>query len=129
MVQQIDLLKSYYEMEVKQAMFKIDSNKSPGPDRYGSGFFKSTWDIIGKDIIEAVLTFLNNGKLLRQLNTTNIALIPKVKVPESTSQYRPIAYCNILYKCISKLLSSRLKIAVNCGREPISFCAGEAYGA
>lgn len=48
-------------MEVKQAMFKMYSNKSPGPDGYISGFFKPTWDIVGVDFIEAVLTFLKEA--------------------------------------------------------------------
>ena len=35
----------------------IPGDKSPGPDGYGSHFFKDVWDIIGDDCIEAVLDF------------------------------------------------------------------------
>lgn len=66
-------------------MFQIDCNKSPGPDGYGSGFFRSTWDVIGQDITEAILEFFGNGKLLKQVNATNIALIPKVHIPKFAS--------------------------------------------
>lgn len=38
---QMELVRSYSGKEVKQAMFNIDSTKSPGPDVYGSGFFKA----------------------------------------------------------------------------------------
>ncbi|KAH0722967.1 hypothetical protein KY289_006011 [Solanum tuberosum] len=93
---QIQLLQSYTVMEVKTTLFHIDSNKSPGPDGYGNGFFKAVWDIICDDIVTAVLEFFTNGKLLKQLNATNIALIPKVRNPELASQFRPIACCNIL---------------------------------
>lgn len=37
-----------------------------------------------------------------------ISLIPKVDNPEMASQFRPLSYYNTLYKCISKLLCSRL---------------------
>ncbi|KAH0721232.1 hypothetical protein KY290_006149 [Solanum tuberosum] len=77
---QIQLLQPYTVMEVKAALFHIDSNKSPGPDGYGSGFFKAAWDIIGDDIVTAVLQFFTNGKLLKQLNATNIALIQQSRI-------------------------------------------------
>ncbi|WMV25245.1 hypothetical protein MTR67_018630 [Solanum verrucosum] len=93
--QQVELLKAYTLKDIKIAMFQIDSNKSPGPDGYGSGFFKSAWETIWTYITYAILEFLRNGKLLRQLNTTNIVLIPKVTAPKSTSQFRPISCCNV----------------------------------
>ncbi|XP_019254086.1 PREDICTED: uncharacterized protein LOC109232821 [Nicotiana attenuata] len=84
-------------------MFQINSNKSPGPDGYGSGFYNASWKIVGQDVTEAVMEFFQNGKLLKYLNSTIIALIPNVEVPEEASQYRPISCYNVLYKCISKL--------------------------
>lgn len=111
--QQMDLLKEYSAEEVKTAMFRIDSNKSPGPDGFGSGFFKAAWSIVGEDISKAVLEFFRNGKFLKQLNATNISLIPRTSAPALASQYRPISCCNVLYKCISNLICTRLKKAIN----------------
>ncbi|XP_075084714.1 uncharacterized protein LOC142167969 [Nicotiana tabacum] len=74
-------MKPFERKEVKAAIFQIDSNKSQGPDGYGSGFFKSAWP--REEIIDAVLEFFKNGKLLGQLNETNIALIPKLSNQES----------------------------------------------
>lgn len=93
-------------------MFHIDSNKSPGADGFGSGFFKAAWPIVGDEISKAVMEFFRNGKLLKQLNATNIALIPKTSAPDLASQYRPISWCNVLYKCISKLICTRLKMSL-----------------
>lgn len=89
-------------------MFSINENKSPGPDGYGSGFYKAAWNIVGGDICHAVQDFFRTGKLLKQVNATMITIIPKVPNAENASQYRPISCCNVIYKCISKLLCSRL---------------------
>ncbi|XP_059309987.1 uncharacterized protein LOC132061139 [Lycium ferocissimum] len=106
---QVQLVKPYTRKEVKDAMFGININKSPGPDGFGSGFFRDTWALTGEDITEAILETLSTGKMLHQLNATSIALIPKVINPENAGQFRPIACCNVVYKCISKMLCKRLK--------------------
>lgn len=53
--QLVDLVKPFTRREVKSAIFKINSNKSPGPGGYGSRFPKAIWDIVGEDITEAVM--------------------------------------------------------------------------
>lgn len=112
-VQQVELMQQIEYGDVKKAMFSIGNTKSPGPDGYGSSLYKSAWNIMGKDISEAILEFFQNGKLLRQINSTIIALIPKMDKSEYAIQYRPISCGNVLYKCISKMICTRLKPVVN----------------
>jgi hypothetical protein len=57
----------------------------------------------------AVLNFLKGGIFYDAINSTYIALIPKVKDPFGLTYYRPISLCNILYKIIAKVLANRLK--------------------
>ena len=47
--------------------------------------------------------------MLREINCTNIALVPKVPNPGSMHDYRPISCCNTIYKCISKIIAARIK--------------------
>nr|GEU29256.1 hypothetical protein [Tanacetum cinerariifolium] len=92
--------------EIKSAMFSIGDDKSPGPDGYTSMFFKRSWDIVGYDVCKAVTDFFNNGLILREINHTFLALIPKVSTPSRINDFRPISCCNVIYKCISKILTN-----------------------
>ncbi|XP_011102291.1 uncharacterized protein LOC105180325, partial [Sesamum indicum] len=63
--------------DVNQAVFDIAEDKAPGPDGYSSGFFKAAWPVVGQEVTKAVLDFFSTGKLLQQVNSTILALIPK----------------------------------------------------
>lgn len=54
-------------------------------------------------------SFFVKGKLLREINNTIISLIPKVTTPAKITDYRPKLCCNVRYKCISKIISDRLR--------------------
>ncbi|GJR10704.1 hypothetical protein Tco_0793356 [Tanacetum coccineum] len=107
-----EMVKPITPQEVKEAIFSMGNDKSPGPDGYTTAFFKEAWDIISNNVILAAQEFFINGKLLKQLNHTIIALIPKVKSPVRVNDYRPISCCNILFKCISKIISNRIKVSL-----------------
>ncbi|KAL2226770.1 UNVERIFIED_CONTAM: hypothetical protein Sindi_2035700 [Sesamum indicum] len=49
--------------------------------------------------------------MLRQLNHTIIALVPKLEHSTSVADYRPI-FCNVIYKAITKIISDRLALAL-----------------
>nr|GEU58370.1 hypothetical protein [Tanacetum cinerariifolium] len=99
--------------EVKEAMFSMGNDKSPGPDGFTTAFFKETWDIVASDVVKAVQEFFVNGNLLEELNHTVIALIPKVISPTRINDYHPISCCNVLFKCICKIISNCIKGSLN----------------
>ncbi|GJZ93434.1 RNA-directed DNA polymerase, eukaryota, reverse transcriptase zinc-binding domain protein [Tanacetum coccineum] len=104
-----DMVREVCDKEIKEALFDIDGDKASGPDGFSSEFFKKAWDIIGEDFCSAVKEFFSSGKLLGEINATLIALIPKINSPQKVSEFRPIACCNVMYKCISKVLTNRIK--------------------
>lgn len=51
----------------------------------------------------------NSGKIIKEVNNTFLALIPKKENPKSFNDFRPIALCNTLYKLLTKTLAARLQ--------------------
>ena len=90
-------------------MFSIDDTKAPGLDEFSSLFFKRAWSIVGNEMSAAVVDFFSSGCMLREINCTIVALVPKVPNPSSMHDYRPISCCNTIYKCISKIIEARIK--------------------
>ncbi|GKB66961.1 hypothetical protein Tco_0928373 [Tanacetum coccineum] len=76
-----EMIQDVIDKEIKEALFSIGNDKSSGPDGYTAAFFKEASDIVGQDVIKAVKEFFTNGKILKELNHTIIALIPKVHTP------------------------------------------------
>jgi len=104
-----NLILPFSETEVKNAVWDCDSFKSPGPDGVNLGFIKDFWADIKGDVMQFISEFHRNGKLSRGINSTFIALIPKVDSPQKLNDFRPIALVGCLYKILSKVLANRLR--------------------
>ncbi|WOL01817.1 hypothetical protein Cni_G10534 [Canna indica] len=107
------LLRPVSKEETKQAIFSLSSNSAPGPDGFTGHFFKHFWPLIEEDITAAATSFIRSRRLLKALNRTSIALIPKTKIPENMSQIRPISLSNFIYKYFSKILVHRIQPLMN----------------
>ena len=95
--------------EIRQAIFSIGGLKSPGEDGFQAIFFQKCWDILGSSVCEAVKTLWSNPERIQEVNKTLVTLIPKVERPERVQQFRPISLCNVIYKCVSKIIVNRMK--------------------
>lgn len=67
-------------------------------------FFQKSWGLVGNLVIRAVRTFFHYGNILKEINHTFLALIPKIDNYISFNHFRPISLCSTIYKIISKLL-------------------------
>eukprot|EP00252_Welwitschia_mirabilis_P005796 TRINITY_DN1638_c0_g1_i5.p1 TRINITY_DN1638_c0_g1~~TRINITY_DN1638_c0_g1_i5.p1 ORF type:complete len:275 (+),score=47.44 TRINITY_DN1638_c0_g1_i5:1936-2760(+) len=96
------------DREIHQALHNNPDEKAPGPDGFSEAFFKA-WTVIGGDFRRAVKNFFSSGQMLGAVNSTTLVLIPKKTNSKLASEFRPIACCNVLYKCFTNILTVGLK--------------------
>ncbi|GJS63255.1 RNA-directed DNA polymerase, eukaryota, reverse transcriptase zinc-binding domain protein [Tanacetum coccineum] len=70
-------------------------------------------DVPNEEIKKALFDIDDNKALGPDVNGTLIFLVPKILTPQKVSDFRPIACCNVIYKCISKILTNRIKSTLN----------------
>lgn len=95
------------------AVASCDPSKAPGPDDFNFRFIKVAWSIIKEEMYKIINDFWASGTLLKGCNVAFIALIAKIENPRGLKEYRPISMVGSIYKIISKLLVSRLKLVMN----------------
>lgn len=81
---------------------------------------------MGPDVLKMVTESHRLGRVSRDLNSTFIALIPKMSKPSKFDDFRPISLCNLIYKIISKVIDERLKpfLASSITGEQFGFLLG-----
>ena len=104
-----DLMAEFQKEEVETTLKQMVPLKSPGSDGMPPIFYQHYWSLVGNDVVDDILYFLNSGNLPPSLCHSFITLIPKVHSPKYISQYRPISLSNVLYIIFSKVLANRLK--------------------
>lgn len=95
----------YAASEVKKAMFDILSDIT-----------RSRWSwclLLPRHLFyrrrggnQCCFKFFEHGS---ELNATILTLVIKIACPSNVSEFRPITCYNVLYKCIIKVLHSRLR--------------------
>ena len=108
--QVVDQLEAeFIEEEIKSVIRSCDGNKAPRPDGFNMSFFKKCWKIVRMDVLQFMREFHHNASLVGGINSSFIALIPKVQSPSCLNEYRPISLIGSLYKLLAKVLSNIMK--------------------
>eukprot|EP00253_Pinus_taeda_P016062 PITA_16062 len=95
--------------EVEEAVKDMPNDKAPGADGFTINFYKAYWDIVIREVWEVVEDSRRSASILKALNSTFLALIPKEEEATTPAKFCPIALCNVLYKIISKVIANRVK--------------------
>ena len=74
--------------EVTLAVNEMDNGKDPRPDGFTIDFFKACWEIVKYDIYEVVEDSQESITILKALNSTFIALIPKEELASTPEKFR-----------------------------------------
>lgn len=94
--------------EIKSVVFSFEGDKAPMPDGFPMFLFQWFWDIVAKNVVDDVKEFFGSKCLLKELNDTFLALIPKCPRVADFEVFKPRSLYNSFYKNISKVLTSRL---------------------
>ncbi|XP_074304025.1 uncharacterized protein LOC141638510 [Silene latifolia] len=85
-------------VETRQVMFSIPSHKAAGPDGYSSAFYKDSWDIVGRDIYDAIQDFFHEGKLCYNRRAASPRFMLKVDLQK--------AYDSVSWAFLEQMMNS-----------------------
>lgn len=89
------LMATFTEEEVKTEIISMHLDKSLGVDGCNLGFYQRFQKVVGKDVIEAIMRWLEQGIFSKGLNSTDIVLKPKKNKLTNMKQLRPMVILQI----------------------------------
>ena len=105
----LNLEKPCSREEILEVLKGFTKDKSLGPDGWKVDFFLHFFELVGQDLLDVVEESRIRSKVIKQRNSTFLALIPKVNNPNTFNDFRPIALCNLCYKIIAKVIAKRIR--------------------
>ncbi|XP_070050256.1 uncharacterized protein [Nicotiana tomentosiformis] len=109
--QQLKLIELVSREEVYNAVEDIDDQKAPGCDGFNFHFFKKSWQVVGEEIIYAVMDFFHTGNMFKPINCTSVTLVPK----GDKESVQLINNCFKTFSEASGLIANPTKSSVYCG--------------
>lgn len=85
----------------------MDVDSAPSLDGLRACFYQKNWHIIAHHLHKAIISFFGAEYLPKNFTHTCLVLIPKIEHPQKFSDLRPISFCDVSCKIISKLLNAR----------------------
>ena len=103
------LTKPINKNEIKQAIYQMENDKSPGIDGIPVEFYKTFYDTLENDLIQLYNNILFIEKGITNTMQKAITLIPKKGDLNKLKYWRPISLLCTDYKILTKVLANRLK--------------------
>jgi hypothetical protein len=85
-----ELLKPFTIEEVRETIFEMKEETTPGPDGFGVSFYKTHWMTVKGELMDMVNDFYMGNLDIKRLNYGVITLVPKVTDANDVKQFRPI---------------------------------------
>ena len=102
--------KKIEEKELKEALDRVSSGKTPGIDGIEREFLARFWRMLGKIITQATAIFVENQKMNSFMDRGLIKVIQKRDTTgEELKNWRPITLLSQIYKLISGVVAGRMK--------------------
>jgi hypothetical protein len=80
----------------------MDRDKALGLDGFSMAFFQDCWGVVNRDFMAVFSEFHDRAKFVKSINSTFIALIPKVHGAKEIMDFRPISLVGGIYEIIAK---------------------------
>ncbi|XP_039008844.1 uncharacterized protein LOC120137040, partial [Hibiscus syriacus] len=93
-----------------RVLFNNDGKRLDSYDAITSEIIDFFKHHLGEDVINAIKYFFKEAHISPALNSTKIALIPKIPNPSKIKDYRHISCCSVVYKTVTKILVKRLNL-------------------
>ncbi|XP_026451986.1 uncharacterized protein LOC113352378 [Papaver somniferum] len=100
------------QMEIKDAVFGMDANSVPGPDRFPSSFYRFAWTVVGTELVEDIQYCCRNIFIPKGFNSNFLFLLPKVQGAKRAENFRPIGLANINFKIITRIITTRISTVI-----------------
>ncbi|GLT87684.1 hypothetical protein SLE2022_057510 [Rubroshorea leprosula] len=110
--QRLWLERPFSDEEIEEGLKSCAGSKAPGPDGYNFNFLKLFWNCIKEDFVNFFREFHQHSRLVKGLNSSFLALIPKKLSPRELKDFRPISLIGCMYKLLAKVLANRLKVVM-----------------
>jgi hypothetical protein len=104
-----EFCKPFSEIEIKEALFQIETNKAAGPDKIPIEFYQTCWEVVKHDIIQLFADFHAETVNISRINYGIITFLPKKSDASTIQQYIPICLLNCIYKLITKTMTIRIE--------------------
>ena len=107
------LEKEFTKEEVIQVLREMEGDKALGPDGFTMAFFQKCWSVVEKDVMDVFDYFNRHSMFERSMNASFLTLIPKKCNVVNIKDFRPINLVGSVYKLLSKVLASRLRVVLD----------------